>query len=132
MRFPHFPLGSVVCSLSLAVGLGAATGADAAAPGITAATLSGSSSTFNLTAAPNYITQPDGMSIYTWGYGCTANSAASFAPASMGATSGAQCPTMQVPGPTLIVNQGDTVTVTLTNNLPAAAGNTSILFPGFN
>jgi FtsP/CotA-like multicopper oxidase with cupredoxin domain len=38
---------------------------------------------------------------------------------------------MQIPAPTLIVNEGDTVTVTLTNNLPAAAGNTSILFPGF-
>ena len=30
------------------------------------------------------------------------------------------CPTMQVPGPTLIVTEGQTVTVTLTNNLPAA------------
>jgi FtsP/CotA-like multicopper oxidase with cupredoxin domain len=39
---------------------------------------------------------------------------------------------MQIPGPTLIVTQGQTVTVTLTNNLPAAAGNTSILFPGFD
>jgi FtsP/CotA-like multicopper oxidase with cupredoxin domain len=29
------------------------------------------------------------------------------------------------------VTAGQTVTVTLTNNLPAAAGNTSILFPGF-
>ena len=38
---------------------------------------------------------------------------------------------MQLPGPTLIVHQDDIVTVTLTNNLPAAAGNTSILFPGF-
>jgi len=38
---------------------------------------------------------------------------------------------MQLPGPTLIVNQGQTVTVTLHNDLPAAAGNTSILFPGF-
>src|SRR5258708_14988458 len=38
---------------------------------------------------------------------------------------------MQIPGPTLIVKQGDVVTITLTNNLPAAAGNTSILFPGF-
>jgi FtsP/CotA-like multicopper oxidase with cupredoxin domain len=38
---------------------------------------------------------------------------------------------MQLPGPTLIVHQDDVVTVTLTNNLPAAAGNTSILFPGF-
>jgi FtsP/CotA-like multicopper oxidase with cupredoxin domain len=37
---------------------------------------------------------------------------------------------MQLPGPTLIVNQGETVTVTLSNNLPAAAGNTSIVFPG--
>jgi FtsP/CotA-like multicopper oxidase with cupredoxin domain len=39
---------------------------------------------------------------------------------------------MQVPGPTLIVTEGTTVTVNLTNNLPTAAGNTSILFPGFN
>jgi FtsP/CotA-like multicopper oxidase with cupredoxin domain len=39
---------------------------------------------------------------------------------------------MQVPGPTLIVTEGQTVSVTLTNSLPTAAGNTSILFPGFN
>jgi FtsP/CotA-like multicopper oxidase with cupredoxin domain len=39
---------------------------------------------------------------------------------------------MQVPGPTLIVTEGQTVTVNLTNNLPTSAGNTSILFPGFN
>jgi FtsP/CotA-like multicopper oxidase with cupredoxin domain len=39
---------------------------------------------------------------------------------------------MQIPGPTLIVNEGDTVSVTLTNNLPTPAGNTSVLFPGFN
>jgi FtsP/CotA-like multicopper oxidase with cupredoxin domain len=39
---------------------------------------------------------------------------------------------MQVPGPTLIVTEGQTVVVTLTNNLPTAAGNTSILFPGFS
>src|SRR6202022_1251363 len=39
---------------------------------------------------------------------------------------------MQVPGPTLIVTEGRTVTVNLTNGLPAAAGNTSILFPGFS
>ena len=38
---------------------------------------------------------------------------------------------MQVPGPTLIVTEGQTVTVP-DNNLPTAAGNTSILFPGFN
>jgi FtsP/CotA-like multicopper oxidase with cupredoxin domain len=43
---------------------------------------------------------------------------------------------MQVPGPTLIVTAPAsgtaTVTVNLTNGLPAAAGNTSILFPGFS
>ena len=37
---------------------------------------------------------------------------------------------MQIPGPDAHCDEGDTVTVTLTNNLPAAAGNTSILFPG--
>jgi hypothetical protein len=37
---------------------------------------------------------------------------------------------MQMPGPTLVVTEGQTITVTLTNNLPAAAGNTSIYFPG--
>ena len=94
--------------------------AHAAAPGITGPS-------FDLTAAPGYISQPDGATIYSWGYGC--NTAPSgFLPATI---AGANCPTMQLPGPTLIVNQGDTVTVTLHNNLPAAAGNTSILFPGF-
>jgi FtsP/CotA-like multicopper oxidase with cupredoxin domain len=50
-----------------------------------------------------------------------------FAPTAITGT----CGTMQVPGPTLIVTEGQTVTVTLTNQLPAAAGSTSILFPGF-
>jgi FtsP/CotA-like multicopper oxidase with cupredoxin domain len=91
----------------------------AAAPGIMGPT-------FNLVAQDSYITEPDGQSIYSWGYGCN-GPAPSFAPTMPGQT----CPTMQVPGPTLIVKEGDTVTVTLTNNLPAAAGNTSLLFPGF-
>jgi FtsP/CotA-like multicopper oxidase with cupredoxin domain len=113
---------AIACSSLLAVS------AQAAAPGITAA--SGGTSTFNLSAAAAYISQPDGASVYSWGYGCTGGTAAAtFAPA---AISGGICETMQIPGPTLIVNQGDTVTVTLTNNLPAAAGNTSILFPGFS
>jgi FtsP/CotA-like multicopper oxidase with cupredoxin domain len=94
--------------------------AHAAAPGITGPT-------FNLTARPAYITQPDGSAVYSWGYGCSV-APAGFAPALSGQT----CPTMQVPGPTLIVTQGQTVIVNLTNNLPNAAGNTSILFPGFN
>ena len=31
----------------------------------------------------------------------------------------------------MVVTEGATVTINLTNNLPTAAGNTSILFPGF-
>jgi FtsP/CotA-like multicopper oxidase with cupredoxin domain len=66
--------------------------------------------TFNLTASAGYISVPDGGSIYSWGY-----------------STGSQ---MQLPGPTLIVTEGDTVRVTLNNALPAAAGNVSIVFPG--
>src|SRR5271157_4062541 len=93
----------------------------AAAPGITGPT-------FNLTAQPAFLNQPDGAAVYSWGYGCN-GAPAGFAPA---AITNATCPSMQVPGPTLIVTEGQTVTVTLTNGLPTSAGNTSILFPGFN
>jgi len=94
--------------------------ARASAPGITGPT-------FNLTAAPAYLTQPDGQAVYSWGYGCN-GAPAGFAPTAI--TTGF-CNPMQVPGPTLIVKEGTTVTVNLTNNLPPSAGNTSILFPGF-
>jgi len=67
---------------------------------------------FNLTARPGYVSLADGGSIYSWGYSESSNTL------------------MQLPGPTLKVKQGDTVTVTLTNSLPVAAGNTSIVFPG--
>jgi FtsP/CotA-like multicopper oxidase with cupredoxin domain len=97
---------------------------NAAAPGITGPT-------FALTAQPAYITQPDGAMAYSWGYGCTTPGAGhTFAPLAT-IMPGATCPNMQVPGPTLIVTEGETVRVTLTNGLPTAAGNTSILFPGF-
>jgi FtsP/CotA-like multicopper oxidase with cupredoxin domain len=94
--------------------------AEAAAPGITGPT-------FNLVATPAYISQPDGQTVYSWGYGCSATPSG-YAPA---AIHGGFCNTMQIPGPTLIVTEGQTVTVNLTNKLPNAAGNTSILFPGF-
>jgi FtsP/CotA-like multicopper oxidase with cupredoxin domain len=97
--------------------------AHAAAPGISAA---GTGSTFNLSAGPGYSSQPDGELVYSWGYGC--NGAATFAPAVFQAIG--SCPAMQLPGPTLVVTEGKAFTVTLTNTLPAAAGNTSILFPG--
>jgi FtsP/CotA-like multicopper oxidase with cupredoxin domain len=100
-----------------------AISARAAAPGITGPA-------FDLVAAPGYISQPDGASIYSWGYGCNVGSTPTFAPTKISGTcTGGQ---MQLPGPTLIVTEGQVVTVTLHNNLPVAAGNTSILFPGFD
>ncbi len=109
-----------------------ATAANAAAPGITGT--GATAGVFNLMAEPAPITEPDGQMVYSWGYGCTQASSPTFAPAAVSSSAGAPvaCNTMQVPGPTLIVTEGQTVQVTLTNHLPAAAGNTSILFPGFN
>ena len=113
--------------LSIAVVAGAllfAASAHAAAPGITNA-----SNTFHLSAAEGYSTQPDGAMVYSWGYGCASGFTPTFAPPQFASVG--NCPLMQIPGPTLIVVEGQTVTVTLTNKLPAGAGNTSILFPGF-
>ncbi|MBI5674688.1 MAG: multicopper oxidase domain-containing protein [Nitrospirae bacterium] len=64
--------------------------------------------TFNLTAKAGRIMTGDGDSVYMWGY---ANGSGS----------------MQFPGPTLIVNQGDLVTVNLSNRLSMPV---SIVFPG--
>lgn len=91
--------------------------ARAAVPGITGPT-------FNLVASADYISQPDGASLFAFGYGCD-GAPTGFAPFD------GNCPQMQLPGPTLIVTEGDTVTVRLRNNLPIAAGNTSMVFPGF-
>jgi len=110
---------NLLMALTMAVALLVCSAAYAAAPGI-------KGPSFTLTAQAAYITQPDGQAIYSWGYGCS-STPTDFAPT----MSGQNCPSMQVPGPTLIVTQGDTVTVSLTNGLPKAAGNTSILFPGF-
>jgi FtsP/CotA-like multicopper oxidase with cupredoxin domain len=95
----------------------------AAAPGITG----GTTVTFNLTAQPASLNQPDGNQVYAWGYGCN-GAPSGFLPAMPNQA----CSTMQVPGPTLIVTEGQTVTVNLLNGLPASAGSTSILFPDFN
>jgi len=65
---------------------------------------------FTLTAKEGHIRTGDGDSIPMWGY----------------AVSGRE---MQYPGPTLIVNQGDTVSITLTNELKVPV---SMLFPGQN
>jgi hypothetical protein len=109
------------------------TAVHAAVPGISGpAGGIGTTATFNLDASTGFINQPDGTQVYMWGYGCTTGSAVGSAsgtkPSAIGTV---PCPTMQIPGPTLIVNEGQTVVINLTNSLPAAAGRTSILFPGF-
>jgi len=63
---------------------------------------------FNLTAKAGHISTADGNSVYAWGY----------------ADGGG---VMQYPGPTLILNEGDTVTITLSNELSVPV---SIVFPG--
>ena len=113
----------------VAVTLLFAVSAQAAAPGITGT--GASAGTFSLIAKADYLSQPDGQAVYSWGYGCTAQPpAGNFVPTKL--TRPGFCNPMQVPGPTLVVTENQSVTVTLTNSLPTAAGNTSILFPGFN
>ena len=74
---------------------------------------------FNLVAKEGYISTGDGDSVYMWGYAHTGPQALH--------NNGS----MQFPGPTLIVEQGDTVTVTLDNALPDPDKNSvSIVFPG--
>jgi FtsP/CotA-like multicopper oxidase with cupredoxin domain len=105
--------------------------AGAAVPGI-GNTDGSSNAVFNLTAADGYLNQPDGQTVYAWGYGCAAGSTPTFLPAGTPLATNGFCSQMQIPGPTLVVTEGQTVTVTLTNTLPVIAGNTSLLFPGFN
>ncbi len=63
---------------------------------------------FTLTAKSDYISTPEGNSIRIWGFANGAGRA-------------------QYPGPTLIVNEGQSVTVTLANQLDVPV---SIVFPG--
>ena len=65
-------------------------------PGITGTSLT---PVFNLVAGTGSITAGDGNSIYMWLYGVEGG-------------------VPQYPGPTIIVNQGDTVTINLKNRLP--------------
>jgi hypothetical protein len=69
---------------------------------------SASTCNYDLTAKTDYISVADGGSIFMWGF---ANGTG----------------VMQYPGPTMIVPEGATVNVTLTNELPVPV---SIVFPG--
>lgn len=76
--------------------------------GVACTTSSSPNPTFNLTTQTGQISLPDGNTMFMWGY-----------------SEGSQ--PFQHPGPILCVNQGDTVTVILHNNLNEAV---SIMFPG--
>jgi hypothetical protein len=98
--------------LGLTVVIGAAYALLAAAPAFAGpiGMVCTNGPSFTLRATTGHIETPDSNSVFMWSY---ANAA----------TGG----NFQLPGPVLCVNQGDTVTVTLANDLPEA---TSIVFPG--
>lgn len=103
-----------VAGLAVALFLGFVTTAHAKIPGISG-TLAAGVRTFNLAAGTDYIVTSDGDSFMMWLYqDLDPNPENPFG-------------MPQYPGPTLIVNEGETVTVNLTNNLTVA---TSIVFPG--
>jgi FtsP/CotA-like multicopper oxidase with cupredoxin domain len=98
----HFKNALTGCVAALAVVLVLSPApASAAIPGITG-------TNFNLTARSGILSTPDGGSYLIWGYADGAGNA-------------------QYPGPTLMVNQGDTITVTLNNELNMPV---SMIFPG--
>ena len=98
--------------LLAAAGLLAALPSQAAIVGA-AGTLSGSTRSFELFAGEGYASMADGVQVYSWGFGA--------------ATASGGTGLMQMWGPTLLVTQGEAVTITFTNNLPTR---TSIVFPG--
>jgi FtsP/CotA-like multicopper oxidase with cupredoxin domain len=97
-------------SLIVLLYLSFASNANAGINGVTGAPgVGGSGVVFNLTASTASIPTPDGNGVLMWGYSVVGSP-------------------MQYPGPTLIVNQGDVVTVNLTNTgIPMPV---SMLFPG--
>ena len=103
-------VSAVLAGVLMALG---SVAAEAAIDGI-------SGPTFNLTAKVDQISTADGGSVLLWGYADNDNQAGFGTRA-------------QYPAPTMIVNQGDTVTINLSNALTVTAGNVpnvSMVFPG--
>lgn len=86
-----------------------AVGAQARVDGISDVT------SFSFSAGAGELSTPDGGSIHFWGY------------EDLGNNEGVGLP--QYPGPTMILNQGDAVTISLTSELPFGQC-TSMVFPG--
>jgi len=91
-----------------------ATAQSSPAVGVACTTSASPNPTFDLVAGTGYIQMPDMNTMYMWSYSLAGG-------------------TFQHPGPILCVNQGDTVTINLTNQLPdyrSLPVPTSIMFPG--
>jgi FtsP/CotA-like multicopper oxidase with cupredoxin domain len=99
----HYRRMSALPCVALLLLLAASARAQSDVPGV-------AGPTFDLTASAGHIDTPDGDSLLVWGYGVTGNPNG-----------------MQYPGPTLIVNEGDEVVITLRNALTVPV---SMVFPG--
>ena len=92
----------------------------AAGLGLASSSASAAVVSINLCAVPGTLSMPGGASADIWG----------FADGGSGPTPDCSAATATLPGPQLVVNEGDTVTVTVANALPAGSGGRSheILF----
>ena len=113
--------GVLAVAVLLVLLLSGSARAQARIPGISGGTACGADHCFSFTARAGEVGTPDGGSVHFWGY--------EDAGGHDGLIPGGPLP--QYPGPTLIVTQGDTVQITLTNNLPFGQP-VSIVFPGHN
>lgn len=104
----HLTLVLVLVLATIALNGGKAGAQTGTMPPLGLVCTTSATATFNLTTQTGYIQEPDGNVIFMWGF-------------SEGSTP------FQHPGPVLCVNEGDTVTVNLTNTL---AEDVSIIFPG--
>ena len=102
-------VAAATLAMSTMSGAGAATAAAPPASGIVCTSDASPTPSFTLHATSGYVSIPDGNTIFMWSYSDSGSTA------------------FQLPGPTLCVNQGDDVSVTLVNDL---AEPVSIVFPG--
>jgi len=108
--YKSIPRGGALATTALAVLLSLPIGsAQAAIQGITGVTA------FHITAGPGEVSIADGGTGYFWGYQDLDNHESVGVP--------------QYPGPTMIVNQGEAISITFTSSLPNGECS-SIMFPG--
>ncbi|MBS0393592.1 MAG: choice-of-anchor D domain-containing protein [Proteobacteria bacterium] len=96
--------------------------ASLAATMLGAAGVASAATTVNLTAQRATATMPDGAIVPMWGY-CLGSVTSTSTPVAGTASGGGTCATAPAvgtwaPGPTITVPLGDSLTITLTNNLP--------------